>query len=535
LTNNPFAYRWVRRLDFEPGKLNIVTGTSARGKSALLDIVEYCIARSRVTLPIGPISQTVAWYAVVLQLPSVQAFVARPAPRQGAASSSQAMLRLGKRVSIPSSSELAVDIDDDSVRLQLGSLIGIEEIVRPPPASTLLNPIPINIKHALLLCFQGQSEIGSRTFLFHRQGEQGIAPAIRSTLPYFLGATPADYALKHQQLTSLKRDLRRVEGELREANSINEEIDFDVRSLLTEAYARGLVDSTSQEGRDDAIAALRRALDVVVEDSDGLTDEGERARELLARRAELRDRLRDLLEQRAFITNQERTEGQYLGAATTGAVRLRSIELIPDHVASNPAICPVCASTLAEPDPTLADLQASLNELTAQLREAESARPRKLATLAELDGNIEALRTELRAIDEALQALREADTAAAERRQRSQAQAFTQGRIHQYLSRIEQIAEARLNRLRESRLGLTSPEFSEAERGGIRGALIKSWTGELAPRRYSCCPSAPQSARSSGNLSGIDQPRWVSRSLRNRSKQDRTRSPNTAADTTAAL
>src|SRR4029453_9911680 len=264
LTNNPFAYRWVRRLDFEPGKLNIVTGTSARGKSALLDIVEYCIARSRVTLPIGPISQTVAWYAVVLQLPSVQAFVARPAPRQGAASSSQAMFRLGKRVSIPSSSELAVDIDDDSVRLQLGSLIGIEEIVRHPPASTLLNPIPINIKHALLLCFQGQSEIGSRTFLFHRQGEQGIAPAIRSTLPYFLGATPADYALKHQQLTSLKRDLRRVEGELREANSINEEIDFDVRSLLTEAYARGLVDSTSQEGRDDAIAALRRALGGVV-------------------------------------------------------------------------------------------------------------------------------------------------------------------------------------------------------------------------------------------------------------------------------
>jgi hypothetical protein len=34
---------------------------------------------------------------------------------------------------------------------------------------------------------------------------------------------------------------------------------------------------------------------------DGLTDEGERARELLARRAELRDRLRDLLGPRPAV------------------------------------------------------------------------------------------------------------------------------------------------------------------------------------------------------------------------------------------
>lgn len=32
-----------RVVEFKPGKLNIVTGNPATGKSALLDIVDYCL------------------------------------------------------------------------------------------------------------------------------------------------------------------------------------------------------------------------------------------------------------------------------------------------------------------------------------------------------------------------------------------------------------------------------------------------------------------------------------------------------------
>ena len=64
-------------------RLNIVTGTSQTGKSALLDIVDFCLGRDEVTLPIGPITRTVAWYAVILQLADTRAFVARKAPLAG--------------------------------------------------------------------------------------------------------------------------------------------------------------------------------------------------------------------------------------------------------------------------------------------------------------------------------------------------------------------------------------------------------------------------------------------------------------------
>jgi hypothetical protein len=38
----------IRRVDFRPGRLNIVTGESRTGKGALLTIVDYCLGRKSI-------------------------------------------------------------------------------------------------------------------------------------------------------------------------------------------------------------------------------------------------------------------------------------------------------------------------------------------------------------------------------------------------------------------------------------------------------------------------------------------------------
>ena len=86
-----------RDVDFRPGELNIVTGWSLAGKSTLLDIVEFCLGRKTMRLPNGPIADTVAWCAVLLQLPGTRAFVARPSPDPGRSTTQRAMLEFGSR------------------------------------------------------------------------------------------------------------------------------------------------------------------------------------------------------------------------------------------------------------------------------------------------------------------------------------------------------------------------------------------------------------------------------------------------------
>lgn len=116
-----------RVVSFRPGALNVVTGQSASGKSTLLDIFEYCTGRKTATFPIGPMTDTVSWYAALFQLDTTRAFAARPAPVPGKKTAAQAMLKFGPDLEPPPYTHLAPNTDRHTLRQRLGRFIGIEE------------------------------------------------------------------------------------------------------------------------------------------------------------------------------------------------------------------------------------------------------------------------------------------------------------------------------------------------------------------------------------------------------------------------
>src|SRR5262245_44072160 len=98
-----------RRLRFKLNAVNIVTGASGTGKSALVPILDYCLGRSTFTIPEGAIRDSVSWYGVLLHLADgSDVFVAKPAPERNATSQSQACLRLGMALEAPEFSDLAI-------------------------------------------------------------------------------------------------------------------------------------------------------------------------------------------------------------------------------------------------------------------------------------------------------------------------------------------------------------------------------------------------------------------------------------------
>ena len=74
-----------------------------------------------------------------------------------------------------------------------------------------------------MYCFQQQDEIARKGTLFHNQSEFWIAQSVKDTLPYLLGAIREDHLILQQDLTRAKRDLRRVEMALREAEQVKGE------------------------------------------------------------------------------------------------------------------------------------------------------------------------------------------------------------------------------------------------------------------------------------------------------------------------
>ena len=104
-----------RDLQFKVDGLNVITGRSSTGKSALSEIIEYCMGRSSFNVPEGVIRDKVAWFAVIYQFESEQVLVAKPTPPGGGASCSTAMLRRGAELQAPEFEELVVNSDDDAI------------------------------------------------------------------------------------------------------------------------------------------------------------------------------------------------------------------------------------------------------------------------------------------------------------------------------------------------------------------------------------------------------------------------------------
>lgn len=69
-----------RDVNFRLGALNIVTGASKTGKSALLDIVDYCWGRAECTVPEGEIRKGVSWFAVHFDKDGEGLLIARKNP-----------------------------------------------------------------------------------------------------------------------------------------------------------------------------------------------------------------------------------------------------------------------------------------------------------------------------------------------------------------------------------------------------------------------------------------------------------------------
>lgn len=445
----------TRRLDFVPGQLNIVTGESGTGKSALLTIVEYCLGRDTNLVPVGPISDTVEWYAALWQLDAngARAFVARPKPAGHNASTSLAMLELGTNLEPPALDALKANIDTKQLRQQLGRRIGIEENEVEPGPGSLRQAFEANLGHAALLCLQSQSEVASQSVMFHRMGEDGIDQALRDTIPYFLGAVPPDEARKRALLRDAKRTTVRLEAEFARAELAALTIDVELGALYAEARAVGLIDDVEVTGGTELIRVLQvargtRPAEITL---DSPTDQ-DRRRSLEQQRDDLSGQLRAVMENRGLLLDESRAAGNFVSALSQQESRLTSLRLLPDLISGegdqqlDVPDCPACGSRMVDPDPTAQALHAGLEELRAQIGNLTGARPAQRRALAELNTRAEELREQLRIANAALQDI-ERGRRVSDQTQ-SDSRDFTRGRIDATLARATLTEELSLEVLR---------------------------------------------------------------------------------------
>lgn len=424
-----------RVINLEPGKVNIITGSSGTGKSALIEIVEYCLGRGKCLVPEGIIRDTVSWYGVRLKFESDEVFIGRANPAKSALSTNASYLEIGSVVPSPDNIPKA-NTTNDAISDFLTRKVGISPNIHTPPVGQTRDALEANIKHALFYSFQQQDEIASKRYLFHRQSEDFMKQTIKDTLPYFLGAIQEDRLAMEQELARSKRELKKAEQVLKEVDLIRGEGVSKAISLLSEAREVGLIDA-AVDYQNITLFEMVKILKPLSEwkpgelDHPGTEKLTQLQTELHRTRVEYNEKTEAIRAAKTFVNEAN----GYQVEVQQQEFRLESINLFnaDNHDANT---CPLCSSEMGNPAPQANAIKQSLQKVRENLETAVKERPRLREYIDNLEKEQEAILKRLQELNQEIDGIFREQTAARQLRDLNVRRGRVAGRISLWLESV---------------------------------------------------------------------------------------------------
>ncbi len=390
----------IRILPFRKHGLNIITGNSKTGKSAIIDIIDYCLGRGSYNVAEGEIRRKVSWFGLHLSKGGDEVFIARDNPGPSASTGSQVYFQRGEVGSYPSLDDIIKNTTESSLKKFVTQFSGIVENEHRPMSGTRA-PLSANISHALWLCFQPQGTIASKDQLFHRMNESFLPQSLKDTIPYFLGAVNEEHFGYLHELDELTKRLRLLEAqEAKKLQAIDVSRNRIVR-VINEGRRLGLIPQDYQPVDDSVFDYLETVSKTSVVSPTIVQDFGETIQSLRAEQSSFQARLAELNQDvraaRTFLFAQT----DFSREATEQGARLRSIGLYKGEV-DNVTQCPICESHLRTPIPSVEQINSSMRRVDGLLSAVHKESPHIQSHITELSEQIEKLTDGLKEVQREL-------------------------------------------------------------------------------------------------------------------------------------
>ncbi len=235
-----------RIVNFNIKGITIISGKEKTGKTALQEIVRYCLGSKKCNVPEGIIKDNVSWYGLHLLFDNDEVFIARKNPNKSQQTTGEAYFQIGSELQIPDSMKYVKSVNIEGVVEILNRKLGIVENLNIPEEGSTRLELEANIKHTLFYCFQDQNDIGTKNYLFHKQSEEYIPQAMRDTLPFLLGAIPQEKIYIENEYKQLKREINIIKRKIKEIEAIDGENNSTAHKLYVQAINLGMIESQGE-------------------------------------------------------------------------------------------------------------------------------------------------------------------------------------------------------------------------------------------------------------------------------------------------
>ncbi|SMP17491.1 DUF3732 domain-containing protein [Chryseobacterium profundimaris] len=207
----------IRELEFKPNKVNLITGGSHTGKSAIIEIVDYCLFSSKSRISESMINENVLWYGINISVNDKKYTIARESLSKGKVSDNYYFSSFGETPSV---------VTTNNSEIALKSILETEfKIDRDAkfPTSYGSNYIKagskISLRYFLMFnTISGNIIENDEGVFFDKQNEIRYREALPRIFDLALGIETVENILKSEKKAELENLLSKV---LRKKNAIS--------------------------------------------------------------------------------------------------------------------------------------------------------------------------------------------------------------------------------------------------------------------------------------------------------------------------
>lgn len=247
-----------RVLDFEPGMVNVISGASKTGKSAVIPIIDYCLASGKCSIPVGTIRDACAWFGIIIDTLEGQKLLSRREPGEARQTGDMFILE-GEYVEVPKEVPQK-NTTADSVKRMLDRLAGLSNLGQNPGSESGFQS-RVSFRDLIAFTFQPQYIVANPMVLFFNADTTEHREKLKAIFPYVVGALTPEMLAARWEIDRLQKELRRSEAALASTKAGVRAWQNEAEAWIRQSIEFGLlpVETTIPSEWGDIVGLLRRA------------------------------------------------------------------------------------------------------------------------------------------------------------------------------------------------------------------------------------------------------------------------------------
>jgi hypothetical protein len=421
---------------FSSTSLNVISGVSRTGKSAVIPIIDYCLAADSCAIPVNTIRDRCSWFGIIVDTDHGQMLLARREPGAQRVTSDM-YVEMADEI-VPPVYIAEKNATADAVKRNLDELSGLTQLDFDPERFGVAFKGRPSFRDLMAFTFQPQNIVANQNILFFKADTHEHREKLRTVFPYVLGAISPAVLAKQHELSSLRRELLRKERELAALRDVSQRWIAEIRAWASQARELGLIPPNADVDVPvtTLIDQLRSATKRTQQNARVTTDSVDKSiAELVALQREESVQAMSLAALRRRLSDMEQlrdTTSQFNGRLHVQRDRLKVAEWL-SQLNKEGQLCPVCGQSFQEDE--------HIAVLIGALRGIEQSAFAATSIPAAFDRELHRVREELRTATEQLQGVQHRIQALTRASEAAKGQQDATLRASRFIGRLEQALE----------------------------------------------------------------------------------------------